>query len=319
MAFRVSPARYRIATYSAVVVLFAIVVTGALVRLTESGLGCDDWPNCNGTKVIDVSSKHAAIEQINRLITGVVVVAVVIAALGAFLRSPRRRDLMWLSIGLVLGVPAQAVLGAIVVWSHLNPFAVQGHFLLSMVLLAIAMVLHRRAALPDDQQLVAIAERRPRLLAWAVVVATALALVAGTVVTGAGPHSGSVDDVPVGRFDIAIPTAAQIHSVVVWCALGLAFVLGLSLRQRPDSRGALESPLTIFLGLGAAQGAIGYIQYFSDVPVQLVAVHVALATGVWLAAVHLVLSTLRPSGSVAATAGTGTAGTAAAYSVSTSS
>jgi heme a synthase len=290
MAFRVSPSRYRLLTFAAIVSLVAIVITGALVRLTKSGLGCIDWPNCNNSEFIDVSSKHAAIEQINRLITGIVAVAVVLVALGAFFRSPRRRDLMWLSIALVLGVPAQAVLGAIVVWSDLNPFAVQSHFLLSMVLLAAAMVLHRRAALPDSSRFVSAVEPRTRLLSWLVVAATSLALLAGTVVTGAGPHSGSVDDEPVQRFDVAIPLATKFHSLLVWCALGTAFALLLHLRKHPIDRAYLDGAITLFLGLGFAQGAVGYIQYFSDVPVPLVAVHVALATAVWLAAMNLGLS-----------------------------
>jgi heme a synthase len=289
MALRVSPSRYRVMTLAAIVSLFAIVVTGALVRLTKSGLGCVDWPNCNASKIIDVSSKHAAIEQVNRLITGLVAAAVIACALGAFFRSPRRRDLMWLSIGLVLGVPAQAVLGAIVVWSHLNPFAVQSHFLLSMVLLAVAMVLHRRAGLADGETLVAAVEPSTARLTWATAGATTLAICAGTLVTGAGPHSGSVDDVPVQRFDIKIPDATRIHSIAVWCALGCAMALMLHLRNRAKDRARLDQPITTFLGIGIAQGAIGYIQYFSDVPVPLVAVHVTLATATWLAAVHLVL------------------------------
>jgi heme a synthase len=195
-------------------------------------------------------------------------------------------------------VPAQAVLGAIVVWSDLNPFAVQSHFLLSMILLAVAMVLHRRAALADSSQFVSAVEPKTRLLAWLTVGATSLALIAGTVVTGAGPHSGSVDDVPVQRFDIAIPFAVKIHSVLVWSALGCAFALMVHVSKRAADRGQLEGSITLFLGLGIGQAAVGYIQYFSDVPLSLVAVHVALATAVWLAAMNLGLATRKPVGRV---------------------
>src|SRR3954466_4945596 len=118
---RVSPRTYRGLTLAALVLLVAIVVTGALVRLTESGLGCSDWPNCNDQRFIDVSSWHARIEQINRLFTGLVGVAVIAAVLGSLLRTPRRRDLIWLSLSLVAGVVGQAVVGGVVVLTHLHP------------------------------------------------------------------------------------------------------------------------------------------------------------------------------------------------------
>jgi len=146
---RLRPKTYRAITFASLVSLAAIVVTGALVRLTDSGLGCSDWPRCNDDKIIDVSSTHAAVEQINRLFTGVVSLAVILAVAGSLIRSPRRKDLTWLSLSLVIGVIGQAVVGGIVVLTHLNPIAVQQHFLLSMVILAAAVVLHRRATLLD--------------------------------------------------------------------------------------------------------------------------------------------------------------------------
>src|ERR671911_1993285 len=104
---QLQPSRYRAITVGALVALVAIVITGAAVRLTGSGLGCDDWPNCNDERVIDVSSKHAAIEQVNRLFTGLVSAAVIAAVLGSIWRVPRRTDLLYLSLGLVGGVLAQ--------------------------------------------------------------------------------------------------------------------------------------------------------------------------------------------------------------------
>lgn len=207
-----SPARYRTITLFALFALCAIVVTGAAVRLTGSGLGCADWPACSSTRFIDVSSKHAAIEQINRLFTGIVSVAVIAAVLGSLRRVPRRRDLMWLSLGLVAGVLAQIVLGGVTVLVDLHPLAVQGHMLVSLILVANAVVLVQRASEPDDGE--AIRPVSPEIGRHAAAVAglTAVALVTGTVVTGAGPHAGDED---VRRFDVAISAAARVHGVSV--------------------------------------------------------------------------------------------------------
>jgi cytochrome c oxidase assembly protein subunit 15 len=288
-----SPRRYRIATMSALVFLFVIVVSGALVRLTDSGLGCADWPNCNASKFVDVSSTHSAIEQVNRLFTGAVTIAVALAVLGAVFRVPRRRDLTWLSAGLVVGVLGQAILGAVVVWSHLNPVAVQGHFLLSMALMADALVLHRRAAQPDGGRVEPTVPAPIRRHAWATTAMTGVALVTGTVVTGAGPHSGSVDGDPVRRFGVAVSSAARVHSLAVWATLALLAALAWRVRNRPAVRRPIEAPMTVLGGLALVQGAIGYIQYFSGVPIVLVAIHVGFATGVWLAAVNLGLVTTK--------------------------
>ncbi|MEZ5181298.1 MAG: COX15/CtaA family protein [Acidimicrobiales bacterium] len=160
----IPPAAYRKITMVSLVLLAAIVVTGAGVRLTGSGLGCTDWPRCTDETFTPSSDLHANIEFWNRMITGLVSAAVVAAVLGSLRRAPRRRDLTWLSLGLVAGVLGQIVLGGIVVLTHLNPWLVQGHFVLSMVLVANATVLTHRAGLPDG------AEERPivtpALLRW---------------------------------------------------------------------------------------------------------------------------------------------------------
>ena len=134
-----SPSAYRRLTLLAALALAVIIVTGALVRLTGSGLGCPDWPQCNETRFVDVSSTHGAIEQVNRLFTGLVAVAVVLAVLGSLVRRPRRRDLLWLSIGLVAGVIGQIVLGGVTVLTDLHPASVQAHFVLSIVILTDAV------------------------------------------------------------------------------------------------------------------------------------------------------------------------------------
>lgn len=279
---------------AALVSLFAIVVTGALVRLTGSGLGCSDWPNCNDQQFVDVSSFHARIEQLNRLFTGVVAVAVILAVAGALVRRPRRRDLTWLALSLVAGVIGQALVGAVVVWTHLHPVAVQQHFLLSMAILAAALTLHRRAAMADDQRRVRQVSASTRSQVWVIAALTSVAVITGTVVTGTGPHSGQFDDpanpdlADIRRFGFAIRTVAEVHSITVLITLALTLHLVWRLRHSPDRR-KLENPISTFLFLGFLQGAIGYVQYFSGVPVALVAMHVALAGGVWLAMVNMVL------------------------------
>ena len=203
------PATYRRLTLLAALALAVIIVTGAVVRLTGSGLGCPDWPECNRSSFVDVSS-HGAIEQVNRLFTGVVRVAVILAVLGALVRGPRRRDLTWLSLGLVGGVIGQIVLGGITVLTDLHPVAVQSHFVLSILILTDAVVLHHRAGeagrLPADR---ARTIRRQVLVAWGLV---GLAIVTGTVVTGSGPHGG---DEKARRFGFAVTSVARVHSITV--------------------------------------------------------------------------------------------------------
>ncbi|MGD9702509.1 MAG: heme A synthase [Acidimicrobiia bacterium] len=267
--------------------LVVIVVTGALVRLTGSGLGCSDWPNCSETKFVDVSSAHTAIEQLNRLFTGLVAIAVILAVLGSLVRAPRRRDLTWLSLGLVAGVIGQIVLGGITVLVDLHPAAVQGHFLLSMVLCANGFVLWRRAEEPDDARRVLLVSRAHRRLAWAITAMAGLAIVTGTVVTGTGPHGG---DEEARRFGFEIGSVARVHGVAVNVTLLLALWLMWRLRRHAD-RAVLEGPIGLFVFIAFMQAGIGYAQYFTGVPVMLVITHVAGATALWLAALHLGRST----------------------------
>jgi heme a synthase len=290
-----TPDEFRRICVSALVLVAVIVVTGAAVRLTGSGLGCNDWPNCNDTNVVDVSSQHSAIEQVNRLFTFVVGLAVVLAALGAWVRRPRRRDLLLLSMALVAGIPAQGVVGAVVVWTKLNPVAVQLHFVLSMVLVAVAVVLVVRSREPDGATRVSAVVPRTRHRLRLLVVWTALAILAGTVVTGTGPHAGDED---ARRFTfLTITWVTRIHSVIVWIAVLMAFSLLWHLRKRAHDREVLDAPLTLWICVAVAQGGVGYLQYANGVPAPLVAVHVALATTLWATTVWLWCSTSRASGS----------------------
>lgn len=285
------PSAYRRVTIGALIALSAIIVTGAAVRLTNSGLGCDDWPNCNSERLIDVSSTHSAIEQVNRLFTGVVVVAVAAAVLGSHRQRPRRRELIWWSWSLVLGVFANAFLGAVTVWVDLHPFAVQGHLLLSLMLIAAGATLVRRAGEPAEVARRTVVSPKARALVWLIALGTSVAVVTGTVVTGAGPHAGDENAV---RLDLAIPTVARIHGVSVISTITLALVLVWTLRRNRRDSIALQGAHGRWMFLAALQAVLGYVQYLTGVPAILVGAHVAGATVVTLATAVLVLDTRRP-------------------------
>lgn len=290
---QISPARYRHITIGALVALAVIIVTGAAVRLTNSGLGCADWPNCSSERFVDVSSKHAAIEQLNRLFTGVVGIAVIAAVLGSFIRAgDRRRDLVRLSVLLVLGVLANAVLGGISVLVDLHPIAVQGHMLLSMGLIVAGAVLVRRSGEPDLVQRGRVVTRPTQRLTWLLMGVTWVAVFTGTLVTGAGPHAG---DEEAKRLDLAIPDVARVHGVAVLTAIAVALLIAWRIRQFANDRRALMNVLSTWIVVAGLQAAVGYIQYFNDVPALLVGVHVAGATLVMLVTTNVVLDTTRPT------------------------
>jgi cytochrome c oxidase assembly protein subunit 15 len=197
-------------------------------------------------------------------------------------------------MALVAGIPAQGIVGAVVVWTNLNPFAVQVHFVLSMALVAVAVVLVIRSREPDGAQRVSTVVPRTRHRLRLMVVWTALAIGAGTVVTGTGPHAG---DEKARRFTfLSITWAARIHSAIVWIAILMALSLLWHLRKRAHDREVLDAPLTLWMCVAVLQGGVGYLQYANGVPASLVAVHVALATTLWATSVWLWCTTSRPTG-----------------------
>ncbi len=290
MPLRLTPARFRPLAVAALLMLAAIVVTGAAVRLTGSGLGCDDWPRCSDTAFVDVSSKHTAIEQGNRLFTGLVGAAVIACVGGALARRPRRRDLTVLAALLVLGVLANAVLGGISVLVDLHPLAVQGHMLLSMGLIVAGTMLVRRAGEPDGMPRVAVVSAPTLTLVRAHFALTCVAIVAGTVVTAAGPHAGDEDAV---RLDVAISTVARLHGASVIATLILALAIAWRIRTIAADRQALTGALSAWIFAGALQGALGYVQYLNGVPALLVWLHVTGATAVMYLTTQLLLATHR--------------------------
>ncbi len=270
--------------------LYAIIVSGSLVRLTGSGLGCSDWPNCNETKFVDISSGHAAIEQINRLFTGVVAASVILAVSASVFLQPHVRRITANAGILVFGVLVQIVLGAYVVLTGLNPWSNMAHFLVSIFLVSSAFLLIKRVELLiNPQEPHQCADTRLRVLLF---MSACVVMFLGTVVTGAGPHSGAEQ---VTRLGISVRLATQMHSTSVWLLVLLAVVLAVRARKNV-ARWEVEGPSMLrLLAAISAQGFIGYVQYFAGVPAPLVAIHIALSVVVWLCvfAIFLPASTLR--------------------------
>lgn len=269
-----TPSRYVWIARFALVMLVAIVITGSVVRLTGSGLGCVDWPECNEERFIDVSSGHAAIEQVNRLFTGLVALSVVLALGTSLLMRPRSRRLVILSVGLVIGVLAQVVIGGIVVLTGLHPSSNMIHFLVSVILVATSRLLLNEARRASGRET---EESRPRgssKWAGALMTSTIATIVAGTVVTATGPHAG---DENAPRFDLDLRSTVQVHGVLAWfTAILLLYGIWKAFTEWRKLRRSIE----IMLGMFLAQMFVGYLQYFSGVPAQLVAVHIAISMGV---------------------------------------
>ncbi|MCJ7671593.1 MAG: COX15/CtaA family protein [Acidimicrobiia bacterium] len=279
---RLSPNAYRHVTLVATVLLGVIIVTGGAVRLSGSGLGCSDWPNCEPGSLVprEASDLNAMIEFLNRVFTVLVSVAVIVCVLGSLVRVPRRRDLVWLSFGLVAGVFSQAVLGGLTVLFELQPPLVMAHFLLSLVLLTNALVLYRRASEPPGVGR-SLVEHRVRVLDRVLLVVATVVVTTGTVVTATGPHGG---DRKAKRFEFDLPVVARIHgtSVVIFLALVLATFWVLRRTRAPE---AVQRRLGFLLVVLVAQAIIGYVQYLNNIPELLVGFHLAGATAVWAAVV----------------------------------
>jgi heme a synthase len=295
-AWRLSPRAFQLVAGTAVWVLVLTIVSGAAVRLTGSGLGCPDWPNCTRSDVVAPLQFHAWIEFGNRLINAAVTVAAVGALLAAVRRAPRRRDLTWLSIGLVVGLLAEVALGALVVDFRLAPGLVMAHFLVGLVFLADAVILHHRAGLPDQPgptplspatvpPKVRLVGRTPLLLARVQLAATALAIALGTVVTSTGPHGGAPD---TPRFHFSLHSVAQLHGTSVELLLGVTLVTMWSLARTHAPPGVMRGAEIVLVAM-VAQAAVGYTQYFNGDPAGLVAVHVAGASVLLVAVLRFYL------------------------------
>ena len=283
--FPVTPRRFQTFAVVALCALTAIVLTGAAVRLTDSGLGCPDWPRCYG-KVVPPLSFHSVIEFGNRVFSasiGFVVIGVWIASL---LRTPRRRDLTLLATLLPLGVLAQGVLGGFTVKHELAPGFVMAHFGLSMLILIAAVALVFRARSEPGERPPA----RDRVTVWLVrflAVLGGVVVFVGTAATASGPHAGGNDGELIHRLDFKGPGHTLewvIHRHATLAAtLGLGIILAWFLSKRRDENRELTDALMVAGILMAAQGLVGTVQYELALPADIVWVHVTLATVTWIA------------------------------------
>lgn len=276
------------AALAALVMAVVIVVTGGAVRLTGSGLGCPTWPKCTDDSLTATSAMgfHGAIEFGNRMLTYVLCAAVGWAIIAARSQKPWRRGLTrlgWAQFWIVMG---NAVLGGIVVLVGLNPYTVAAHFLLSTALITVAALMWQRTREGDAAPRPLVGKSVQQLV-WFLVVASVLLIAVGTVVTGAGPHAG--DSSEVERIPVGWESIAKLHAVLAWIVVTLTFALWFVLKAVDAPQGPLRRTRDLFLIL-LSQGVIGYVQYFTDLPEALVALHMLGSCLVWIGVLRVLLA-----------------------------
>jgi cytochrome c oxidase assembly protein subunit 15 len=274
--------------YGALLTLQAgLVLTGGAVRITGSGLGCPTWPECTPGSYTPVPHQaegqlHAWIEFGNRLLTFALVAVALAVLINVLYRG--RRDLRSLALGQVLGILGQGILGGITVLTDLHPLPVAGHLLLSIILIAGAASLYSRreySARPRTDL-----DKLTKRVSVLHIGLTFVVIILGTIVTGSGPHAG---DEKAQRFGFDIRTVSWLHADAVIALLGLTAAYYILVRNDPK----LLRRVQVFLVVALAQGAIGYIQYFTGIPEILVAAHLLGATLVWITAWRIRISVTR--------------------------
>lgn len=306
--YTVTPAEYVAVAYVALGALTLIVLTGAAVRLTGSGLGCPTWPKCYG-QVYPPLNTHAVIEFSNRLLTFPVSIAAVAAWVLALRRRPYRRDLARVAVLLPLGVVGQAVLGGLTVRGSLDYGWVMGHFALSMLILVAAVALLWRASHEPHEpegsdahsangRIARVTDRTVILWVRALVGLGALTIFLGTAATAAGPHAGGSPGQKINRLsfdgrgtmDFVIHRHAEIALVFSLASVGVWW-----LARRRSAPAVLQRSLTVLCVLLALQGVVGLDQYETHLPAGLVWVHVGLACATWLTVLWAACAAGRPA------------------------
>ena len=281
---------FRRAIYGLLLFLQAgLILTGGAVRLTGSGLGCPTWPECTPGSYTPVPNQaegalHAWIEFGNRLLTfGLVAISLIVLA---HVLLTKRRDLRLLAAGQLLGILGQGVLGGITVLTDLHPLPVASHLLLSIILVAAAVSLYDRREVPVER--IKQSDNLISALSRSHIALSFIVIVLGTLVTGSGPHAG---DEQARRFGFDIRTVAILHADAVIALFGLTLAVAVALRTNK----VILRKIYIFTWIALAQGAIGYIQYFTGIPEVLVAAHLLGATLVWIAAWRIRLAFITAS------------------------
>lgn len=273
---RLSAPVFRWFAFASFLSMIIIVLTGAAVRLTGSGLGCPDWPTCFHDRVSGSWSIHPLIEYANRMVTVTLVVLTGVTFIAALLRDPRRRDLVALSGALILGVVADAFLGAFVVYSKLNPWLVSLHLLLSLLMVIISAVLYHRSKYLYGKG--ARADVRDPHFLWVarlLWIPFVVLLFTGTMTTGSGPHAGSSQgQLTARRLPFAFSSAAWVHSLAAVLFVGLVCGLLLTI-WKTGAPQALQLGVRRLVVIALIQAAIGATQYLTHVPALLVELHVA--------------------------------------------
>lgn len=298
------PRWMRMVFWANLVAQTAIVVTGAVVRLTGSGLGCPTWPECVEGSYVPVARQaeawHKYVEFGNRLLTfalGIVAIATVIAAIAYTIRrsragQPMRPSILWLGIAPLIGTFAQAVLGGITVLTGLNPVTVGLHFLVSFGLIAASVALVVRSRDRGDRPVTYLASTAVRAYTWLLIGVTVLVVILGVITTGSGPHSGDAES--EHRFPFDPRTVAWLHADVVLLFVGLliGYVILVRVTNAPVRTWRVA---WVLAGITIVQGCVGYTQYFTGLPVVAVTVHVTLACLLWVTVLFLP-GTLRTRG-----------------------
>lgn len=260
--------KIRVAAWVMLIAQAGIIFSGGIVRLTGSGLGCTDWPKCTPDSLVTTPEMgiHGLIEFGNRTLAVVLAMIGVVIFLMLWKSRKQRPDLFWLNLGLLAIVPVQAIVGGITVWTKLNPWVVAGHFVPSAIAVGVAAYFVRRTYDTGIRT----GEKAPSplpALGWTILVLTAIVVFFGVLTTGAGPHSGSTMSTRNGLDNIWITRA---HAFPVWLMV-IATIVALSIAIKRHS--VMVKPLVVLLIVELAQGLIGYVQYFTGVPIVLVAFH----------------------------------------------